>query len=132
VQEKYPSAEDKLQKKDEGIFVNTAYFDCCFTLHVLKPNGAYSGQNPTKLVKTKTPAKASRISAIVPLITLVKYKRAITPATINLIVLSAEPMFFIIATPKKVVKCNYCAPNSFPKTLPTFTIMLQESPNDSN
>ena len=67
-----------------------------FTLHVLKPNGAYNGQKLTKLVRRNTAANTINTMPSVPVITFVKYNTAKTTAITVLIILSAFPMFFFI------------------------------------
>lgn len=58
--------------------------------------GKYSGQKLTKEVKTNAMAIMPNMIAVVPEITLLKNKTAITIAKIMRIVLSRVPMFFII------------------------------------
>ena len=57
-----------------------------------------------KLVSTNTAARIINTSASVPLIKLVKYRTAIIAANINLMILSAEPMFFFISNQRLIVK----------------------------
>ena len=58
----------------------------------------YKGQNEIADVIKKTAAKTNAIIPIVPLITFVKYKTAISDAANNLIIRSVEPIFaFIIS-----------------------------------
>ncbi len=66
-------------------------------LHVLIPKGRYNGQKLRKLVKTKITATLNSIIAKVPEITFIKYKTAIAIATMNLISLSAIPIFFFMS-----------------------------------
>ena len=66
-------------------------------MHVLMPNGTYSGQKLMKLVSTNIAANTNNTMPKVPVITFVKYKMPTTTAIISLIILSEEPMFFFIA-----------------------------------
>ncbi len=65
-------------------------------LQVLNPKGMYNGQVLTMLVKKKTTANTPNTIAMVPEIISMKYKVAITKAMINLIIRSAEPIFFFM------------------------------------
>lgn len=65
-------------------------------LQVLMPNGAYSGQNETKEVRTKIPAKASKMIPKVPGIVPVKYKAAMMMARTTRTARSTLPMFFFM------------------------------------
>jgi len=67
-----------------------------FGLQLLRPKGKYNGQKLTKLVKTKTAARTSKIIPKVPVITLVKYKITKTAANKILMILSVDPMFFFM------------------------------------
>ncbi len=60
------------------------------------PKRGYRGQKLIKLVNTNTAANTTSIIPNMPEITFVKNKIAITAANINLIILSADPMFFFI------------------------------------
>jgi hypothetical protein len=60
------------------------------------PNGKYNGQNPMRLVSTKTPANTNNIMPIVPVTCPVKYNAAKIIATMIRIILSVEPMFAFI------------------------------------
>ena len=57
-----------------------------------------------KLVSTNTPARIINTNTSVPLIKLVKYRTAIIAANINLMILSAEPMFLFIINQRLIVK----------------------------
>ena len=63
---------------------------------MLIPKGRYNGQKLNKLVRIKTPAKISKMIAIVPEITCVKYRITTMAAITNLIAMSMVPMFFFI------------------------------------
>ena len=63
---------------------------------MLNPKGKYKGQKLNKLVRIKTPAKISKIIAMVPEITCVKYRMITMAAITNLIAMSMVPMFFFI------------------------------------
>lgn len=71
------------------------------------PRGAYKGQKLIKLVRTMTAARIIRMIPSVPLIRFVKNSATITAAIINLIILSAEPMFFFIMIALNVYEYNY-------------------------
>ena len=60
------------------------------------PKGAYKGQNETKEVSTKIPAKASNTMPKVPDTVPVKYKAAMRMAITTRTARSALPMFFFI------------------------------------
>jgi len=63
---------------------------------VLIPKGRYNGQKLNKLVRINTPAKISKMTAMVPEITCVKYRMITMAAITNLIAMSMVPMFFFI------------------------------------
>ena len=63
---------------------------------MLIPKGRYNGQKLNKLVRINTPAKISKMIAIVPEITCVKYRITTMAAITNLIAMSMVPMFFFI------------------------------------
>lgn len=65
-------------------------------LHVLMPNGAYSGQKLMKFVSRKTPLSTSSTSPSVPLMVPVKYKTAIITAKTVRTRRSVFPMFFFM------------------------------------
>lgn len=63
---------------------------------VFIPKGTYNGQKLIKLVNTNTLASTNNTMPKAPEIILLKNKTAITAAIINLIILSAIPIFFLI------------------------------------
>ena len=67
-----------------------------YFLFVEIPKGIYKGQKLIKLVSIKIPARIKRMIATVPEIKWLKYKTAITIAASILIILSTEPMFFVM------------------------------------
>ena len=68
-----------------------------FIGHVLRPNGAYSGQKLMKLVKRNTPASTINTMPKVPVTVPVKYKIPITAAINALTIRSVLPMFFFMS-----------------------------------
>lgn len=71
-------------------------------------NGKYIGQKLIKEVNKKARATMPNTIAVVPEITLVKYKIAITIAVIKRIALSILPMFFFMLLFFYKVNKNFC------------------------
>lgn len=64
--------------------------------HVLMPKMVYKGQKLTNEVKVNTAPNTNNTIPKVPVTVLLKYRKAKIAAIINLITLSAVPMFFFI------------------------------------
>jgi hypothetical protein len=81
-----------------------------FTGQLFIPNGAYSGQKLTKLVRTKTAPNTNKTTPNVPVTVPVKYKAAKIMAKMTRVMRSAEPMFFFM-TVRFLVKQIFKQPN---------------------
>jgi len=67
------------------------------TLQVFMPTKAYNGQKPTKLVRVKIPAATKATVPHKPVTVPVAYRATSAATTNNLMILSADPIFFFIS-----------------------------------